>query len=132
MKKLFIVVLLAFLLLAFMGCNEKTYLLKNTVDLIECIEIVSAQNSLEFTVIKTLSEKEQNIFLEQFQMIEFNSYFMGDPMSVNGRAVKINYKNGDYEIICHYWAEFVKNGEVYFVRKWCDEISFNQLINDFL
>lgn len=53
-------------------------------------------------------------------------------MSVSGNAVKITYQNGEYEIICHYWAEYVKNGEVYFVRKSCDEKDFNELIDNFL
>ena len=53
-------------------------------------------------------------------------------MSVNGNAVKISYHNGDYEMICYYWAEYVKNGEVFFVRKNCDEKEFNALLNGFL
>ena len=53
-------------------------------------------------------------------------------MSVNGNAVKISYQNGDYEMVCYYWAEYVKNGEVYFIRKSCDEKEFNELLNSFL
>ncbi len=98
---------------------------QKSVNEIESVEIVSAENSLAFTVIKTLSETEKNNFLEQFQRIPFDSYVVGDPMSVNGNAVKITYQNGDYEIICDYWAEYIKDGEVYFVRKSCDEKDFN-------
>ena len=121
MKKILFVGWVLFVLLYFTSCSEKTYALKNSVEQIESIEIVSAENSLEFTVTKTLSETEENDFLEKFQTIKFDSYFVGDPMSVNGNAVKITYQNGDYEMICYYWAEYVKNGEVYFVRKSCDE-----------
>ena len=53
-------------------------------------------------------------------------------MSVNGNAVKITYLNGDYEMICYYWAEYVKNGEAYSVRNSCDEKEFNELLNSFL
>ena len=132
MKKILFVDWVLLVLLLFTGCNEKTYELKNPVDKIVSIEIVSAENSLEFTVTKALSETEKNDFIEKFQTIKFDSYFVGDPMSVNGNAVKITYQNGDYEIICYYWAEYVKNGEVYFVRKSCDEKEFNELLNSFL
>lgn len=132
MKKILFVGWVLLVLLLFAGCNEKTYEFKNPVDTIVSIDIVSAENSLEFTVVKTLSETEKNSFMEKFQMIKFDSYFVGDPMSVNGNAVKITYQNGDYEIICYYWAEYVKNSEVYFVRKSCDEKEFNELLNSFL
>ena len=132
MKKLLSIASFLLVLLIFTGCSEKTYLFKNSIDEIESIEIVSAENSLEFTVIKTLSETEKNDFLEQFQVMKFDSYYVGDPTSINGNAVKITYQNGDYEMICHYWAEYVKNGEVYFVRKSCDEEDFNKLLNNFL
>lgn len=132
MKKILFVGWVLFVLLYFTSCSEKTNALKNSVEQIESIEIVSAENSLEFTVTKTLSETEENDFLEKFQTIKFDSYFVGDPMSVNGNAVKITYQNGDYEMICYYWAEYVKNGEVYFVRKSCDEKEFDELLNSFL
>lgn len=132
MKKILFVGWILLVLLLLTGCSEKTYALKNSVEQIESIEIVSAENSLEFTVTKTLSETEKADFLEKFQTIKFDSYFVGDPMSINGNAAKITYRNGDYEMICYYWAEYVKNGEVDFVRKSCDEKEFNELLNSFL
>ena len=132
MRKILSTALVLFVLLIFTGCSQKTYLFKNSVDEIETIEIVSAESSLEFTVIKTLSETEKNDFLEQFQVMKFDSYYLGDPMSISGNAVKITYQNGNYEMICYYWAEYVENGEVYSVRKKCDEDDFNKLLNNFL
>jgi len=132
MKQMLSIVTFLSVILIFVGCTGKPYLFENPVDEIERIEIVSAENSLEFTVTKTLSETEKEDFLEQFQMIKFDSYYLGDPMSIHGDAVKITYRNGDYEMICHYWAEYVKNGEVYFVWKSCDEDDFNNLLNNFL
>ena len=133
MKKFLLFISLSSLIMIFLtSCSAKPYSFKEPIDEIESIEIVSAENSLEFTVTKTLSETEKEDFLEQFQMIKFYSYFVGDPMSVNGDAVKITYQNGDYEMICYYWAEYVKNGEVYFVQKSCDEKDFNELLNSFL
>lgn len=117
---------------SFVSCKGKPYSFKKTVDEIESIEIVSAKNSLDFTVVKKLSETEQEDFLEKFQAIEFENYYVGDPMSVSGDAVKITYQNGDYEMICYYWSEFVESGEVYFVKKSCDEQKFNDLLSSFL
>lgn len=131
-KKLFFIAIFTLVLMTFTGCKGKPYILKMPADEIETIEIVSAENSLEFTVIKTLSETERKEFLEQFRRIEFNTYYIGDPMSVYGDAVKITYQNGDYEMICFFWAEYVKNGEIYFVRRSCDEEVFNNLIETFL
>ena len=90
-------------IILFTGCGGQTYSLKQATDEIESIEIVSAESSLEYTVIKTLSDTEKQDFIEQFQHIEFSSYIWGDPMSVNGNAVKITYSNGDYEMICYSW-----------------------------
>lgn len=132
MKKVLFICWVFLVLLDFTACNEITYEFKYSVDEIESIEIVSAENSLEFTVTKTLSEAEKDDFIEKFQTLRFDSYFAGDPMSVYGNAVKITYQNGDYEMICYYWAEYVKNGEVYSVRKSCDEEDFNMLLNNFL
>ena len=126
---LFLVLVLVFL---FTACREKTYVFKQPIDKIASVEIVSAKNSLEFSVIKELSQAEKNDFIERFQAVNFQNYLIGDPMSVSGNAVKISYQNGDYEMICHYWSEYVKNGEVYFIRKSCDENEYNELLNDFL
>ena len=118
--------------LAFCSCSKKTYSFKKTVDDIKSIEIVFAESSLDYTVLKTLSNVEKNDFIDQFQKIEFHNYYVGDPMSVTGNAVKITYYNGDYEIICYFWSEYVKNGEVYYVRKSCDEKMLTELIDSFL
>ena len=114
------------------SCSGAPYSFKNSIDEIESIEIVSAESSLDFTVIKTLSEAEKNDFFERFNTIPFHSYYIGDPMSIAGNAVKITYQNGDYEVVCYYWAEYVKNGEIYFVWKSCDEEIFNELLESFL
>lgn len=65
--------------------------------------------SLNLIVIKTLSETEKTNFLEQFLMIKFDCYYVGDTMSVKGDAVKITYQNGDYEpkrILINFLAAF--------------------------
>lgn len=132
MKKIVFITLFVLVLLVFTGCGKEAYSFQYHVNEIKSIEIVSAENSLEFTIIKTLSETEKNDFLKQFQTIQFNSYYVGDPLSVNGNAVKVTYQNGTYEMICYYWAEYVENGLVYSVRKSCSEKDFNELLNRFL
>lgn len=133
MKKILLfAILFSLVLLTFTSCSAEPYSFKKSIDEIESVEIVSAENSLEFTVKKTLSETEKNDFLEQFQLIKFQTYSLGDPMSVYGDAIKITYQSGAYEMICFSWAEYVENGEIYFVRKSCDETVFNNLLNNFL
>ena len=130
MKKLLFITLFLLVLLTFTSCGEKTYLFKNSVDEIESIEIVSAENSLEFTVTKTLSETEKEDFLEQFQGIKFYKY-LGDPPGVHGDAIKINYQSGVYEMINYFSAEYVEDGVVQFLWKRCDEKDFNELLEIF-
>ena len=120
-----------FALLFLAGCNQGKYEFKHPVGEIEKIEIVSAENSRSYSVKKTLSENEKSEFIDKFQKIKFDKYYIGDPMSVSGTAVRIAYQNGDYEIICHYWSEYVKNGNIYYIRKSCDEKEFNKLLNQF-
>jgi len=124
--------LFLFVVLVLTGCTKQSYSFINSVEEIERIEIVDAKNSMEFTVIKTLSEEEKQTFLESFQKIEFAKYYIGDPMTVSGTAVKITYPDGDYEMICHYWAEYVKNGEIYSVRESCDESEFRELLASYV
>ena len=132
MRKILFVSLVLLVLFSFTGCKEETYAFKKTVNEIERVEIVSTKNSSAFTVIKTLSETEKNDFIERFQTIKFNNYFIGDPMSVSGNAVKITYQNEDYEMVCCYWDEYIENGKVYFIRKSCNEKELNELLDSFL
>ena len=117
MKKILFSALLLCALFSFTGCSEKSYVLKKSIEQIESIDIGWAKSSLEYEVSRTLSEAERSDFLREFQTIKFHTYLIGDPMSVYGDAVKITYQSGDYEIISYCWAEYVKNGEIYFVRK---------------
>lgn len=133
MKRTFSAVILFLLvLLTFTGCSGNSYFFEEPVDEINSIEIVSAESSLEYTVLKTLSETEKEDFIEQFLKIEFYNYYIGDPMSVNGNAVKIAYANGNYEMICPCWSEYVKDGVIQYRWKNCNENEFNELLNKFL
>ena len=133
MRKILLpIILFLLILVALTSCGGDSYEFKEPIDEIESIEIVSAENSLEFTVLKTLSEEEKAGFLEQFQMLKFNNYYIGDPMSVSGNTVKITYKNGAYEMICYRWSEYVEDGKIQYLWKSCDETDFNELLDSFL
>lgn len=67
MRKIVFVSLVLLVLFSFTGCKEETYAFKKTVNEIERVEIVSAKNSLAFTVIKTLSETEKTTLLKDFK-----------------------------------------------------------------
>ena len=129
--KRLLIILFSLVLVCLTGCVGREYPFKEPIDEIESIEIVWAENSLEFTVIKTLSEEEKKDFLEQFQAIEFYGYF-GDPDNLYGDSIKITYKNGTYEMVCSYTAEYVEDGEIHFLWESCDEEEFNALVNSFL
>ena len=56
MKKILLsIILFSFVLLSLTSCSGNPYSFRESIDEIETIEIVSAENSLEFTVVKTLS-----------------------------------------------------------------------------
>ena len=130
-KTLILIVVFSLVLITFTGCSEKSYLFKEPIDEIESIEIVSAENSLDYTVIKTLSESEKNDFLEKFQDMKFRNY-LGDPSEIYGDTIKITYKSGVYEMICPFVTADVENGIRQLRGRSCDEEVFNNLLDDFL
>ncbi len=72
MRKLFISLFLFLLiLLCLTGCTKKAYSFRKSVDEIESIEIVSAEDSRHFVVTKTLSEEEKTEFLKNFKRLHF-------------------------------------------------------------
>lgn len=132
MRKILLpIILLLLILVTLTGCCRDSYSFKEPIDEIESIEIVSAENSLEFTIVKTLSEEERKDFLEQFQAMEFHKY-LGDPTDLYGDAIKITYQSGIYEMICPFGAEYVEYGIIQYRWRSCDEDEFNKLLNNFL
>lgn len=120
-----------FSLLVLPGCSAKPYSFEEPIDTIEYIKIVTAESSLKFSVLKTLSENEKHDFLEQFQDIPFYTYYLGDPMSVYGTAAMICYSSGNYEMVSYSWSEYVKDGQIYFIRKSCEEEVFHSLLDQY-
>ncbi|MHB1454562.1 MAG: hypothetical protein ACYCYM_11510 [Saccharofermentanales bacterium] len=133
MKKILSIILL-YILTALMltSCGTIQYPFKLSTEEIEYIEIVDAENALNFTVQKTLTEAEQIEFLNEFENVKFHRIIYGDPLSVSGDSIKITYKNGDYEIFCHFWAAHVIDGREHLGFIYCDETIFNDLIKKYL
>ena len=129
--KRLLIILFSLVLVCLTGCVGREYPFKEPIDEIESIEIVWAENSLEFTVIKTLSEEEKEDFLDKFQKIKFHKNFL-DPSDVYGNVIKITYKSGIYEMICFYASEYVEDGFIRYRLVGCDEEEFNALVNSFL
>lgn len=131
-KAALIITFTVFVLLAFTGCTGKPFVFKEPVEEIESIEIVSAENSLEFTVLKTLSEAERKEFLEQFQLLKFHKIFFGDPVRLHGDSIRITYKSGIYEMICPFSVEYVEDGVIQYRLRYCDDKeAFKELLNRF-
>lgn len=114
-----------------MGCQGTAYSLLKPADEIESIEIVWAENSLEYSVKKILSETEKGQFLDQLGTIEWVDYW-GDPPGVYGNTIKVTYNDGTYEMICFFSAEYVEEGTAQFRWLRCKETQFNELIQHFL
>lgn len=131
MKKAVLAALLFLVLFTSTGCGGKTYPFRQSVDEIESVEIVSAEDAFAFTVVKTLSEAETQEFLKQFQTMLFYRY-LGDPRTLYGDSIRIVYSNGNYEMICKHTAEYVENGRRLYRWTSCYEDEFNELINSFL
>ena len=128
-KKTFIV-LLCLMVTICSGCVGKEYSFQRPIDEIASVKIVWAESSLDYSVVKTLSDTEKNDFIKQFQHIKFRSY-VGDPPEVYGYSIMIIYEDGNYEMICHFASEYVKNKEVRFLWKMCDESAFQKIIKKF-
>ena len=129
--KTLLIILFSLVLVCLTGCVGREYPFKEPIDEIESIEIVWAENSLEFTVIKTLSEEEKEDFLDKFQKMKFHKNFF-DPIAVYGNVIKITYKSGIYEMICFYETVYVEGGFIQYRLVGCDEEEFNALLNSFL
>lgn len=128
MKKMILYTFIAFSMLFLTGCDDEQHYSKEALDAIEKVEIVSAENILEYIVIKTFSEKEEEEFIEQLQDVKFSRYY-GDPPGLMGDSIKITYQNGVYKMICSYTMEYMENGRRGFLLRSWDEDVFNDLFN---
>ena len=112
------------------GCSQH-YEFEYDIEKVQNIEIVEAESAREYTVLKVLSIDEKQDFLDDFSKIKFGRN-IGDPeFVVYGKAFKINYIDGTYEIICSKWAEYVTQEEIKEKNIYCSEEIFNELIKKY-
>lgn len=132
MKKRLICFLMCLLVAIIMvGCTEKSYELHQSVDKIVSIEIIVAESRTEYTVKKELSHSEIISFLGEFDRIKFKTYY-GSPTSIFGNAVKITYKDGNYELICARTIEYIEDGYVGHYVNYCDETEFDAFLSKYV
>ena len=128
-KIMLFVMLAAFITVVFAGCSAP-YDLNESVDEIISIEIVSAENSRDFTVEKTLSEIEKSDFLRQFQTMKFQIVIDPEPV-YQATAIKITYQSGNYEMISRHAIEYVEGGIGYERPRSPDYDEFDELLARF-
>ena len=131
MHKIICVSCVLLLVFSLMGCQETAYPFLKSVDEIASVEIVWAENSLEYSTQKTLSETEKRQFLDRLGTVKWTEY-LGDPPGVYGNTIKVTYNDGTYEMICFFSAEYVEEGTAQFRWLRCKETQFNELIQHFL
>jgi hypothetical protein len=124
--KRFVLLCICLLILTFsVGCSKTPYPFLHSTDDLVRIELGWAEDALNYSVDKALTEAEMSAFLADLQEIGFNKV-VWNPTYVHGNAIIPTYANGDYEVICHFWNDRVKNGDVYFGWHQCDEQAFNE------
>ncbi len=130
MKKLLIASLVASILMLLAGCGKERFTFRESSNEVKSVEFVSAESSLKYTIVKTLSDTEKDVFLDQVQKVEFRRY-VGDPTELYGDAIKITYQSENYEMISYFATEYVENGKIQYRFMRCGEGNFNNLWDKF-
>lgn len=126
-KRLICLVMFLLVAIIMVGCTEESYELRQSTDKIVSIEIIVAESKNEYTIIKELSDSEIRSFTEALGSIRFRSYY-GTPRPISGNAIKITYKDGNYELICANTAEYMKDGYIFYIVLYCDEAEFDDFL----
>ena len=140
MKRINIILFIISCLVIFAtGCGKKQYPFMQSVSNIVKIEVIimgeihDPYTKHEYTLIKALSLNENNKFIDDLKNIECKRMF-GDPqtLTTGHQGFKINYSNGEYEIIAytaqgeHTNGKYLSNGYYLF-----DEEQFNDLLEKY-
>lgn len=85
-----------------------------------------------YTIIKELSQEEQNDFLEK--VLDLACYRKGPPphTSLIGYTIQIYYANGDMEFLCYSAVAYYTNGAIDFIRKYFLKDEFESLIYEYV
>lgn len=82
-----------------------------------------------------LDIEDIGMFLTDFKKIKFSMFQFGDPVEImsNDYAIKVSYRNGDYELITGYANDKIINNEpLPYGRENCDKEEFDNFINSYL
>lgn len=124
MKKIAVVFVILSILLLLCGCDTYYFDYENLKETVQKIEIIDYDSfTREERLLKVLVESDRNQFLLELSQIEYH-FFLGDPPTTKGYAIKLNYKNNDCEIIT--WAGTTKQG---FIK--CDKELFEEMLREY-
>ncbi len=134
MKRVFVPILCAIMVvLLCTGCQYETVYYQESDSPIRCIEIVSANSSTDYGVLKTLSEDEMDSLLISLKKMPFiKQAVILDPPTLSGNALVITYESGEYEMIAPSGWEKVKEGQVTYMWAYCNRKDFDPLIEAYL
>ena len=98
---------------------------------IELVEITAHDG--EITVKKVLAEEEHADFLSELSEIRFFTYYFGSVgATTQGYGVRINYENGDYDLLNGYLCHQSIDGVEFIVNKNCDQDTLQKLVKKYL
>lgn len=124
MKKIAVVFVILSILLLLCGCDTYYFDYENLKETVQKIEIIDYDSfTREERLLKVLVESDRNQFLLELSQIEYH-FFLGDPPTTKGYAIKLYYKNNDCEIIT--WAGTTKQG---FIK--CDKELFEEMLREY-
>ena len=135
-SKYFLLIISALLLFSLFisGCKEICYWeIGGSLDEIEKIEIIEIRDFYknDFEIICEIDEDNYEELINDVADVQFKSYF-NDPLTPKGKAVKITFKNGNYDLIsrieprhCYKEGDGFKSKTTYLS---CVSTEFEQLI----
>ena len=130
MRKTYYIIAITFFLLFCCSCSRE-YKFIHSIDEINNIEIIEISEK-ETVVKKVLSDEERSEFIIDFRKIKCFSYFNDPSSPAVGTAIKINYSNGDYEIISREDQDIYKNKRLLTGMSYFDSEEFDNLIKKYL
>ena len=124
----------------FLPCENASFYLMHDNDKISSIEIIDTYQDAKYVPIQIPLAEVENVyvFLNKLDEIEYKYTLPSDRHNKTERrnAIKINYINGDYEVIDHEWRDlYISELDEYINNAYIGEFdkdSFDALLNEVL
>lgn len=140
MKRMLLPVCILCMILAFLCCScgwfgPQRYICEveevESVQIIRLDQYVEGEYRYEYTVLSEISDYET--FVSRLNGLE-HSVNWGDPrqMDVGYVVVRIDYRNGDFDLVHQDAQCFHRSGENHYGYFFFDDEPFNTLISDYL